>query len=119
MICKIRYTPQAQHDMDAVWDSVYEAFGDYDTADRYVSGILDEIAQKKEFPRSGIPLEYRGLFTGYYSVNYKAYKAFYRIRDGYIEVLRIILMKQDYMQLLFAPDPLPGIPEPGCTFHED
>ena len=30
MICKIRYTPEAQRDMDAVWDGVLEASGDYD-----------------------------------------------------------------------------------------
>jgi hypothetical protein len=40
------------------------------------------------------------LFTGYYSIIYKAYRAFYRIRDNYPEVLRIILTKQDYMKVL-------------------
>ena len=88
MICKIRYTPEAQRDMDAVWDGVLEASGDYDTADRYVEEFADEIAKKKEYPHSGIPLEYNGLFTGYYSVIYKAYRAFYRVRNEYIEVLR-------------------------------
>ncbi len=90
MTYRIRYTPKAQRNMDDVWTGVYEASGDYDTSDRYVLGIMDAIAEKKESPQSGIPLEYRGLFTGYYSLNYKAYKAFYRIRDEYIEVLRIV-----------------------------
>ncbi len=118
MTCKIRYTPKAQRDMDDVWDGVYEASGDYDTADRYVFGFMDAVAEKKEFPQSGIPLEYRGLFIGYYSVNDKAYKAFYRIRNDCIEVLRIVLMKQDYMQVLFNPD-MAGIPpENSSTLHE-
>lgn len=61
---------------------------------------MDEIEKKKEYPKSGIPLEFNGLFTGYYSIIYKAYRAFYRIRDNYLEVLRIILTNQDYMKVL-------------------
>lgn len=98
----IRYTPQAMRDMDAVWDGVYEASRNIDIADRYVNEFADEIAAKKRFPFSGIPLQYRGLFTGYYSVNYKKYKAFYRVRDGYIEAARIIMAKRDYMKILFG-----------------
>lgn len=99
MTYTIRYTPQAMRDMDAVWDDVYEALRNYDIADRYVSEFTDEIEEKN---LSGVPLRYRGLFTGYYSVNHKKYKAFYRVRDGYIEVARIIMAKRDYMTILFG-----------------
>ena len=119
MICKIRYTPEAQRDMDAVWDGVLEASGDYDTADRYVEEFADEIAKKKEYPHSGIPLEYNGLFTGYYSVIYKAYRAFYRVRDEYIEVLRIVLIKQDYMKILIDPAGQSVSETSDSTFHEE
>ena len=115
---KIRWSPRAQQDMDAVWDGVYEASKDLDTTDRYVNELIREIYQKREYPQSGIPLEYKGLFTGYYSVNYKAYKAFYRVKDDYIEVLRIFMMKEDYLKKLFGPD----FPEQDATggpvFHE-
>ena len=104
MTYKIHYTPEALRDMDAVWDGVWEASGSYDLADQYVHEFADAIAGKKEFPFSGIPLYYRGLFTGYYSVNFKAYKAFYRVREDYIEVARIVMMKQDYMKKLFGID---------------
>jgi len=77
MTLKIRYTPEALRDMDAVWDGVYKASGDYETADRYVEEFMDEIGKKKEYPKSGIPLEFNGLFTGYYSIIYKAYRAFH------------------------------------------
>lgn len=99
---RIRYTPAAQKDMDAVWDGVLEASASYDTADRYVNEFADQIAKKKDFPESGIPLYYRGLFTGFYSVNFKAYKAFYRIRDGWIEVTRVLPSMMDYMKILFG-----------------
>ena len=102
MSFRLRYSPQAQRDMDAVWDGVLEASGDVDVAERYVEEFADRIAEKRRFPRSGSPLYYRGLFTGYYTVNYKAYRAFYRVREDYIEVSRIIPTKRDFMRVLFG-----------------
>ncbi len=104
MTDKNRYAPEALRDMDAVWDGVWEASGSYDLADQYVNEFADVIAGKKEFPLSGIPLYYRGLFTGYYSVNFKAYKAFYRVREDCIEAARIVMKKQNYMKKLFGND---------------
>jgi plasmid stabilization system protein ParE len=98
----IRYTPEALRDMDEVWEGVYAASRSYDIADRYVTEFVDTIAAQRMFPFSGIPLEYRGLFTGFYSVNFKKYKAFYRVRDGYVEVLRIMMAKRDYLVILFG-----------------
>ena len=108
MIYSIRYTPEAVRDMDAVWDGVYEASMSPDIADRYVVEFADAIAEKKLFSLSGIQLQYRGLFTGFYSVNSKKYKAFYRVVGNYIEVLRIIIAKRDYMNILFGePEEMP------------
>ncbi len=105
MIYKIRFSPLAQKDMDKVWDDVFEASKEIDVASKYVEDFIQVILGKKEYPESGIPLCYRGLFTGYYSVNFKAYKAFYRIKEEYIEILRIFMMKQDYIKILFEnPD---------------
>jgi plasmid stabilization system protein ParE len=98
----VRYTPAAMRDMDAVWDDVYEVVKSCDIADRYVNEFADAIAAKRVFPLSGVPVEYRGLFTGFYSVDFKGYKAFYRVRDSHIEVVRIIMAKHDYMQILFG-----------------
>lgn len=88
--------------MDEVWDGVYEASKESEVADRYVDDFINEIAKKKQFPLSGIPLVYRGLFTGFYAVNFKKYKAFYRVFDNYMEVIRIIAEKRDYMKVLFG-----------------
>ncbi|MCM1266276.1 MAG: type II toxin-antitoxin system RelE/ParE family toxin [Bacteroidales bacterium] len=98
---RIRYTPEAIRDMDAVWDGVYEASKEPDVADRYVNDFMEEMEKKKQFPLSGVPLLYKGLFTGFYVVHFKKYKAFYRVNDSYIEVIRIIMEKMDYMKILF------------------
>ena len=99
---KIRYSPESQKDMDRIWDDVLEASQDYDTADKYIEDFTDKIATMKNAPKTGIPLYYRSLFTGFYSINFKAYKAFYRINDNYIEVIRILLAKMDYLKVLFG-----------------
>lgn len=99
---KIHYTPAVMRDMDTVWDGVYEASKESDVADGYGNDFIDEMEKKKQFPLSGIPVVYRGLFTGFYAVNFKKYKAFYRVYDSYIEVIRIIMEKMDYMQILFG-----------------
>lgn len=91
-------------DLLAVWDGVYEASKEASVADKYVADFLASISQKRDFPLSGIPLHYRGLFTGFYSVNFKKYKAFYRVKDGYLEVIRIFLAKTDYLQVLFPEE---------------
>ena len=83
----LRYTPQAMRDMDSVWDEVYQASKSYDIADKYIKDFIDTITKKKPFPTSGIPLRYKGLFTGFYFIVLKKYMAFYRIKDDYIEVL--------------------------------
>ncbi len=102
MIYFIRYTPEAIRDMDSVWDSVFEASKSFDIANNYVNEFSKRISNKKQFPLTGSPLIYRGLFTGFYSVNFKKYKAFYRVNDKYIEVIRIIMSKKDYMTILFG-----------------
>ena len=116
---RLRYSQKALRDMDAVWDGVFEASKDIETTEKYANEFMDEIAGRKEYPQSGIPLYYMGLFTGYYSVNYKAYKAFYRIRDGFMEVARILPMKLDYMGKLFNCLDLSSVPDnSGSVFHE-
>lgn len=84
------------------WNDVYKASKDSNHAEQYVNDFVEAIATKKMFPFSEIPLEYSGLFTGYYYVNFKKYKAFYRVRDSYIEVTRIIMAKKNYMNIIFG-----------------
>ncbi len=100
----LKYTPQAVRDMDSVWNEVYEASQSLDVADKYIQDFAEVIASKKHFPKSGTPLRYKGLFTGFYLLTFKKYVAFYRIKDDCIEVLRIIYGKMDYMKILFSND---------------
>lgn len=69
---KIRYTPEAMRDMDAVWDGAYEAPKELDVADRYVNDFIDEIEKTKQFPLSGIPIVYRGFLLVFMRLGLKS-----------------------------------------------
>lgn len=101
MSIELRYTPEARKDLTDIWMGVWYASRDFDIADQYVNDLQDTIEKKKLFPYSGIPLYYRNMFTGFYSVNFKAYKTFYRIDSDFLEVIRILPLKMDYLQILY------------------
>ena len=102
----VRYSSEAGEDIDGIWDIIYSVSQNYDVADHYVDDIIRELEEKRDFPRSGAPLLYRGLFTGFYSVLFKKYLAFYRVQDGYIDVARVLFATTDYIKILFGD--LPG-----------
>ena len=101
---RIRYSPVAQDDADAIWDDIAEFLGDDDRADAYVEGIVDEISSVRSYPQSGSPLYYGHLFTGFYWVLFGNHKAFYRVVDNWIEVERILHAKSDFMKMLFGDE---------------
>ena len=87
-------------DLLRLWDEVFEASADPETADAYVDGLRAEIRKKTSYPRSGHSLEYNGLFTGFYWVRYKRYLAFYRVHENRMEVARVLFERQDYLTIL-------------------
>ena len=92
MSYRIEYSQAAIRDLDRVWNEVYEASKEADIATRYVDGLMDCVAEKRAFPKSGAPL--------YYEV-FKAYMAFYRIVEERILVDRVVFGRSDYMRIIF------------------
>ena len=101
MSARIDYAPLAIRDLDRVYAEVLEASGSEETAGQYVIDLMDKIADKREFPKSGAPLYYEGGFTGYDFVVFKAYMAFYRVQEDRIFVDRIVFGRSDYMRAIF------------------
>lgn len=96
------YSPSALSDLDQVWDEVYEASVDFDTADKYIADLRKKVSQKRKAPKTGKRLSYLGEFTGIYYVTFKNYHIFYRIGNRSMEVGRILYSKSDYMKILFG-----------------
>lgn len=105
MSYRVEYSQAAIRDLDRVWNEVYEASKEAAIATRYVDGLMDCVAEKREFPKSGAPLYYENGFTGYYYVVFKAYMAFYRIGEERILVERVVFGRSDYMRTIFQDRP--------------
>ncbi|MBR3017031.1 MAG: type II toxin-antitoxin system RelE/ParE family toxin [Clostridia bacterium] len=102
MSCQLRWSPAALEDLDSIWSDVLEASGDVVTADRFVAGLREAVSGKKEFPMSGTPLLFMGVFTGIRYVRFKRYIAFCRVRGDVLEVSRVLFEASDYMKPLFG-----------------
>ena len=99
---QIKFARQAVRDMDKVWADVFSASKSYDVASRYLNDLQDAIENKSEFPKSGIPLYYEDVFTGYYFIVFKAYLVFYRVENTMLLVDRILYGKSDYLRKLYV-----------------
>ncbi len=104
MSFSVQYSDTALFDLDQIWTGVLEASADFDTADNYIQNLQNAIKDKNAFPYSGAPLNFNGGFTGYYYVVYKAYIAFYVVRDDTLLVSRILPWKSNYIQTLLGHD---------------
>lgn len=101
---QVRYSFEARRDLRKIFEDVWEASADLETARNYTTDLVQQIASIQEFPRMGFSLYIGDYFTGFYSVNFKAYKAFYRIAEPFIEVVRILPVKADHLRILFPED---------------
>jgi len=79
---------------------VFEASGDYDITQKYLDDLMNKIEDKAGYPKSGAPLYYEDLFTGYYFVVFKAYLAFYRIEGNRMLIDRVLYAASDYIRHL-------------------
>ncbi len=102
---KINYSPEAQNDLDEIWDYITYELCNPDAAEHTVNQIIDAIDRlETASPKIGAPLssitdiesDYRFLVSGNYMVFYRAYEI-----EVYID--RILYGKRDYLRILF-PD---------------
>ncbi len=97
---KVKYSKRAFLDLEKVRMEVLSASSSYAIADKYIDDLLDKIEEKSDQPKSGKPLYYDNIFTGYYIVIFKAYLAFYRVDDSAILVDRVLFGGSDYIKKL-------------------
>ena len=102
MSARLVYSPTALADLEQVWDDVYEASGDVETADAFLEALRAAVRAKAAFPRSGHPVNYYGVFTGFYWVRHRTYLAFYRLRDDRMEVARVLHHRRDCLSVLIT-----------------
>lgn len=96
----LNYSRTAIRDLDRIWSEVFNASHDYDVTEKYIDELLVTIESKTAIPKSGNPLYYENMFTGYYYVLFKTYIAFYRINDENMLADRVLYGAGDYMREL-------------------
>lgn len=98
---KIEYSPIAVRDLDRVWAEVFEASASTEIPTKYIEDLMDQVAAKRDFPKSGAPLYYEGMFTGFYFVVFKSCMVFYKAEEERMLVSRVIYGKSDYIRAIF------------------
>ena len=100
MRATLEYTPQAINDLDNVYDGVLEASCDKNTADKYISDLVNEIDKKRDFPLSTPVFDFYDLMLDIHHFTFKAYIVFYKVENNTLRVLRVLPSKMDYMRKL-------------------
>ena len=98
---RIEYSPIAVRDLERVWAEVFESSASEETATKYIDDLMNQISAKQDFPKSGAPLYYECLFTGFYFVTFKSYMVFYKVETDRMQVSRVVYGKSDYMRTIF------------------
>jgi plasmid stabilization system protein ParE len=100
----IHYSPEAQNDLDEIWEYITIELRSPQAAQNTVNKIMDTIDELENFSEIGallssvtdIESDYRFLTSGNYMVFYRAHG-----QDVYID--RVLLGRRDYLRILF-PD---------------
>ena len=103
---KIQYSPEAQNDLDEIWEYILLELGNPDAAENVINKLLDIIDTLEDFPERGVPLssvveiesDYRFVLSGNYI-------AFYRVVEKTVYVDRVLYQKRDYLKVLFGEPP--------------
>lgn len=100
----IHYSPEAQNDLDEIWEYIFFELCNPEGAENTVNNIMDAIDGLEDFSGIGAPLssvadvenDYRFLVSGNYVV-------FYRVNGSDVYIDRVLYGRRDYLRILF-PD---------------
>jgi toxin ParE1/3/4 len=90
---KCVFSPDAQADIDAIWDNTFEEWG-IDQAEIYVQLFRNASLMIAKNPRSG--RDCSEIRAGYHRYPVGSHVMFYRIGDDSIEVVRILHQRMEY-----------------------
>lgn len=100
----IYYSPEAQNDLDEIWEYISVELCNPQAAENTVNKIMDTVDELKDFSEIGALLssvtevesDYRFLISGNYMI-------FYRVIDTDVYIDRVLYGRRDYLRILF-PD---------------
>jgi toxin ParE1/3/4 len=90
-------SPQYERDITEIWDHI--ALHNADAADRAVMAIEDTIELLGDFPGIGTPCPH--LAPGLRRTLWREYLIYYRLRDNWIEIVRVLHGRRNIAPDLF------------------
>lgn len=103
---KIRITPEAARDLQAVQSYIAQDLGNPAAAKRTVKSILQHLRVLERFANSGFSVAAKtGADTDLRILVCGSYLAPYRVEGKTVSIARILHAKQDYLLVLFGEEP--------------
>ena len=95
---EIVFSKKSELQIDEIYQYVYNASNDEETAKKFVNELLDktEILKKQAFVGRQLEL-IDNIVTQYRFIRYKDYLMFYRVDDKKVYIDRILSSKRDYV----------------------
>lgn len=98
----IHYSPEAQNDMDEIWEYIVFELCNPQAAENTVNKIMDAVDELENFTEIGallssvtdIESDYRFLTSGNYMV-------FYRVNGHDVYIDRVLYSRREYLRILF------------------
>jgi len=104
-VAEVRLSPLAVLDLDGIRDYIRDELFDAEAAERTVDMIVRRLERLERFPSSGPSLSgLVGHESAYRYLTCGNYIAFYRYETGFVNVIRILYSRRDFMRVLFGPD---------------
>ena len=100
---KLRYTPEAISDMEAISSYISDVLYNPNAAKRIVRGILDSCSNLKSQPNLGLSVQDKtGYETELRVLICEKHMAFYRVESDCVSIARVLSGRQDYLHILFG-----------------
>ena len=105
MIKGILYAPEAIEDLRKIEEYISVDLDNKHSAVKIVDKIIDKIDSLSELPEIGSPLSSRiNIKTDYRYLVCGSYNVFYRIENGFVQIIRSLNARRNFMLILFGQD---------------
>lgn len=99
---ELRLRPKAVEDLQSIWDYTVE-FWDVAQAEKYLRAIQLAFEKLTESRFSGRRCD--SIRTGYWKISVGKHVIFYRVEDGFLDVVRVLHERMDMPQQLDEDSP--------------